>query len=132
MATSGIGGVSSRQAQIDAANGIGTYDPFAHVQTPTADSPTSSGSSTMQPPMATQDMGGGAMAGLLGAGPAPTGAAPPQTGEPGTSVAGAPTPGNSNSNASIMFSGPSALRQGIGQRNPPNLMPALTGLRSIY
>lgn len=31
-----------------------------------------------------------------------------------------------------IFSGPNALRQGIGQRNPPNLSPILTGLRSIY
>lgn len=34
--------------------------------------------------------------------------------------------------ATVMMSGPTKLRDGIGQRNPPDLTPVLTGLRRYY
>lgn len=68
---------------------------------------------------------GSPLGGLAAA--APTGTSS-QTAAPNTAQT-APEPDPTDH---VAFSGPNALRQGIGQRNPPNLSPVLTGLRNIY
>lgn len=64
--------------------------------------------------------GGGPLGGLAAA-------APNNAATPGAAMTSEPDP-----NVHVTMSGPNSLRQGIGQRNPPNLAPVLTGLRSIY
>lgn len=74
-----------------------------------------------------QPAAGGPLGGLAAA--APTGASSQAA---ATSATQTMPSGLPNPNEHIAFSGPNALRQGIGQRNPPNLSPVLTGLRNIY